>query len=208
MPAATPIELTPEQRRVLRKIEFASTSEQREVFCARIILALSEGKSHEMIAAQLSTSLQTVSRWRGRWARRGLAGLRDQPGRRHKPSSPRAAVAKAISQAERFSPQGGPWSVRAMARETGLSKSNVQWLWAAHGIQPHRVRAFKLSEDPDFEEKFWDVVGLYLNPPERAVVLCCDEKSQCQAPERTQPGCHCAKGRSARKPTISTATGP
>ena len=75
-----------------------------------------------------------------------------------------------------------------MARETGLSKSNVQRFWAAHGIQPHRMRTFKLSRDLDFDEKFWDVVGLYLNPPECAVVLCCDEKSQCQALERTQPG--------------------
>lgn len=188
MPAAASIEVTPEQSRDLKKIISASTSEQREVFRAKIILALSEGKPHRAVAAQLSTSLQTVSRWRGRWASKGLAGLRDEPGRGRKPSSPRASVDKAISQAGRFSPQGGPWSVRAMARETGLSKSSVQRLWAAHGIQPHRARAFKLSQDVDFEEKFWDVVGLYLNPPERAVVLCCDEKSQCQALERTQPG--------------------
>lgn len=75
-----------------------------------------------------------------------------------------------------------------MARETGLSNSNVQRLWAGHGIQPHRVRAFKLSRDFDFVEKLWDVVGLYLNPPERAVVLCCNSKSRCQARERTPPG--------------------
>ena len=87
-----------------------------------------------------------------------------------------------------------PWSVRTMASETGLSKSSVQRLWSAHGLQPHRVRDFKLSKDLQFEEKFWDVVGLYLNPPDRALVLCCDEKSQCQALERTQPGLPLGQG--------------
>jgi transposase len=188
MPKGVLFEATREQLEELKRIVAASTSRQRDGFRARIILALSAGKTHGQIARELSTSLQTVSRWRNRWSQGGLAGLCDAPGRGRKPSSSSAAVAKAISQAGRRSPEGGPWSVRAMARETGLSKSNVHRLWAAHGIQPHRVRSFKLSKDLQFEEKFWDVVGLYLNPPDHAVVLCCDEKSQCQALERTQPG--------------------
>jgi transposase len=188
MPVGAHVEVKPPQRRELEKIVSAPTSPQRDVFRAKIILALGEGKTHEQIAEELSTSLQTVSRWRNRWSRDGLAGLQDAPGRGRRPYSSSGAVAKAISQAGRRSPEGGAWSVRAMARETGLSKSTVQRLWAVHGIQPHRVRTFKLSKDLQFEEKFWDVVGLYLNPPDRAVVLCCDEKSQCQALERTQPG--------------------
>ena len=188
MPKGALFEATPEQCRELEKIVSARTSAQRDVFRAKIVLALSKGKAHEQIASELSTSLQTVSRWRNRWSEGGLAALQDAPGRGRKPSAPARAVATAISQAGRRSPEGAPWSVRAMARETGLGKSTVQRLWAAHGIQPHRVRTFKLSNDLHFEEKFWDVVGLYLDPPARALVLCCDEKSQCQALERTQPG--------------------
>jgi len=188
MPVGAFFGATCEQLQELRRIVSAGTSAQQDVLRAKIILALSKGKAHEQIARELSTTLQTVSRWRNRWSKGGLAALRDAPGRGRKPSVSARAVAKAISQAGRPSPEGGPWSVRAMARETGLSKSHVQRLWAAHDIQPHRVRTFKLSEDLHFEEKFWDVVGLYLHPPDRAVVLCCDEKSQCQALERTQPG--------------------
>jgi transposase len=188
MPAAKPVHITPDQERELARIASAKTSAQRDVFRARIILGLSAGKTHQEIATELTTSLQAVSRWRNRWVVGGLADLRDAPGRGRKPSVAPKAVRKAISLAGRPSSQGEPWSVRSMAKETGLSKSSVQRLWASHGIQPHRVRSFKLSTDVEFEEKFWDVVGLYLNPPDQAVVLCCDEKSQCQALERTQPG--------------------
>jgi transposase len=188
MPTGAIVKVTSEQSRELKKIVSAKTSAQQDVLRAKIILGLSRGQTHEQIAGELSTSLQTVSRWRGRWSEGGLAGLQDAPGRGRKPSVSPEAVAKAISHAGQPCPEGGPWSVRAMARETGLSKSHVQRLWAAHDIQPHRVRSFKLSMDPHFEDKFWDVVGLYLNPPHHAVVLCCDEKSQCQALERSQPG--------------------
>src|SRR4030095_2977306 len=96
------------------------------------------------------------------------------------------AVGRALSLARTRAPHGGAWSVRRMARETGLSKSSVQRLWAAHELQPHRVRDFKLSKDLQFEEKLWDVVGLYLDPPDRALVLCCDEKEPVSGP-RTHP---------------------
>jgi transposase len=194
MPVATPIEITPQQKRELERIFYAPTSTQREVFRARIVLALMEGRSHEEISRQLDTSLQAVSRWRRRWAKGGLQGLKDAAGRGRRASLKKSAVQKALSLAGQQAPAGGPWTVRAMARQSGMSKSSVQRLWSAHRIAPHRVRGFKLSKDLEFEEKFWDVVGLYLQPPDRAVVLCCDEKSQCQALERTQPGLPLGQG--------------
>src|SRR6476659_8393058 len=168
MPVATPIEITPQQKRELERVVHARTSTQRELFRARIVLALMEGRSHEEISRQLDTSLQAVSRWRKRWAQGGLQGLKDVAGRGRRPSLKKSAVQKALSLAGRQAPTGGPWTVRAMARQSGMSKSSVQRLWSAHRIAPHRVRGFKLSKDLEFEEKFWDVVGLYLQPPDRA----------------------------------------
>ena len=120
-------------------------------------------------------SLLAIGRWRKRWAAKGLEGLQDAPGRGRKPRLSPKAVGRALSLARTQAPDGGPWSVRGMAGETGLSKSSVQRLWSAHKLQPHRVRDFKLSKDLQFEEKFWDVVGLYLDPPEQTLVLCSDE---------------------------------
>jgi hypothetical protein len=120
------------------------------------------------------------------WAAKGLEGLKDAPGRGRNPSIAATAIRSALSLVGRQAPGGGAWSVRTMARETGLSKSSVQRLWSAHAIAPHRLKSFKLSQDLAFEEKFWDVVGLYLNPPDRALLLCCDEKCQSQGP-RAQP---------------------
>ena len=194
MPAAIPIEVTASQQRKLKRIVKAKTSSQRDVFRARIILGLAQGLSHEEIAKEQSVSLLAIGRWRKRWAAKGLEGLQDAPGRGRKPRLSARAVGRALSLARTRAPHGGPWSVRGMASETGLSKSSVQRLWSAHQLQPHRVRDFKLSKDLRFEEKFWDVVGLYLDPPEQALVLCSDEKSQCQALERTQPGLPLGQG--------------
>ena len=176
------------------RIVNAKTSSQREVFRARIILGLAQGLSHQEIAEEQSVSLLAIGRWRKRWGAKGLEGLQDAPGRGRKPRLSPKAVGRALSLARTQAPHGGPWSVRTMAGETGLSKSSVQRLWSAHKLQPHRVRDFKLSKDLQFEEKFWDVVGLYLDPPEQALVLCSDEKSQCQALERTQPGLPLGQG--------------
>src|SRR6476646_10518725 len=181
MPAAIPIEVTASQQRKLKRIVKAKTSSQRDVFRARIILGLAQGLSHDEIAKEQSVSLLAIGRWRKRWAAKGLEGLQDAPGRGRKPRLSARAVGRALS-------------VRGMASETGLSKSSVQRLWSAHQLQPHRVRDFKLSKDIRFEEKFWDVVGLYLDPPEQALVLCSDEKSQSQALERTQPGLPLGQG--------------
>ena len=194
MPAPVPIEVTASQQRELKRIVNAKTSSQRDVFRARIILGLVQGLSHEEIAKEQSVSLLAIGGWRKRWAARGLEGLKDAPGRGRKPQLSARAVGRALSLARTRAPHGGPWSVRTMASETGLSKSSVQRLWSAHKLQPYRVRDFKLSKDLRFEEKLWDVVGLYLDPPDRALVLCCDEKSQCQALERTQPGLPLGQG--------------
>ncbi len=194
MPAPTPVILTEEQKRQLNQSSKAATSSQREASRARIILGLASGKSAEAVAKELNTSTPSVSKWRGRWSRQGLVGLRDAAGRGRKASVSPKAVGKALTMAPTRAAHGGAWSVREMAAHTGLSKSTVQRLWAAHGIAPHRVRGFKLSNDLEFEEKYWDVVGLYLNPPQNAVVLCCDEKSQCQVLERTQTGLPLGQG--------------
>ncbi len=160
MPAPVPIEVTASQQRELKRIVNAKTSSQRDVFRARIILGLAQGLSHEEIAKEQSVSLLAIGRWRKRWAARGLEGLQDAPGRGRKPQLSARAVGRALSLARTRAPHGGPWSVRTMASETGLSKSSVQRLWSAHQLQPHRVRDFKLSKDLRFEEKLWDVVGL------------------------------------------------
>ena len=194
MPAAIAIEVSSEQQRELQRIVTAKTSSQRDVFRARIILGLAEGLSHQEISREQGVSLLAIGRWRKRWAAKGLEGLKDAPGRGRKPTIAASAIRSALSLAARQAPGGGTWSVRTMARQTGLSKSSVQRLWSAHAIAPHRLKSFKLSKDLAFEEKFWDVVGLYLNPPDRALLLCCDEKCQCQALERSQPGLPLSQG--------------
>src|SRR6478609_5171397 len=167
MPAPVPIEVTESQQRELERIVKAKTSRQRDVFRARIILGLAQGLSHEEIAKEQSVSLLAIGRWRKRFAARGLEGLKDAPGRGRKARLSARAVGRALSLARTRAPHGGPWSVRGMASETGLSKSSVQRLWSAHQLEPHRVRDFKLCKDLRFEEKFWDVVGP-LSRPARA----------------------------------------
>jgi transposase len=145
MPAPVPIEVTASQQRELNRIVNAKTSSQREVFRARIILGLARGLSHEEIANEQSVSLLAIGRWRKRFAARGLEGLKDAPGRGRKPQLSAKAVGRALSLARTRAPHGGPWSVRTMARETGLSKSSVQRLWSAHELQHHRCA---LSSSP------------------------------------------------------------
>jgi len=176
------------QRRELERMINASTTPQRMVARARIVLLRAEGRSQEATATEVGTSRPSVIRWERRFAGHGLAGLEEAPGRGPKSSIPDAKKEKIITQATQPPPNRTRWSVRAMARQTGVSPASVQRIWAANEIKPHLTRTFKLSRDPNFETKFWDVIGLYLNPPDKALVLCCDEKSQCQALERTQPG--------------------
>ena len=155
---------------------------------ARVVLLAEDGLGPVEIARQVAMTRQSVQLWRARYLEGGLDALDDLPGRGRKPWLAEQTVGRVLSEATRPPPGRKRWSCRTMARHLGLSKSAVQAIWSANDIKPHRVQTFKLSKDPRFEEKFWDVIGLYLNPPGKALVLCCDEKSQCQALERTQPG--------------------
>ncbi len=155
---------------------------------AKIVLLRVSGKTNVEIAQQLEISKTTVGLWRGRFPQHGMSGLYDElrPGRPRPISDER--VAQLVRKTLKTKPQAGThWSIRQIAAETGVSKSTVHRIWQAFGLQPHRQKQFKLSSDPFFVEKVRDIVGLYLNPPENAVVLCVDEKSGIQALERTQP---------------------
>lgn len=162
---------------------------------ARIILLSAQRWEDKDIAVELKTTAHTVSVWRRRFLRERLAGLEDAPRSGRPAALPTSTVAKVLALATQPPKGRTRWSVRSMARNAGLSKSRVHQLWQANDLKPHRVRTFKLSRDPQFEAEFWDVIGLYLDPPQKALVLCCDEKSQCQALERSQPGLPLGGGR-------------
>lgn len=180
--------LLPEQKRELQRLVKAPATPQKTVLRSRIVLRAAEGCDNSAIAKELHTSCVTVGLWRQRFVDLGLAGLEEAP-RPGRPSSVDPEKSRRVlTEVVQPPKHRARWSCRSMARHVGLSKATVQRLWAANELKPHRTRLFKLSKDPEFEAKFWDVVGLYLNPPTQAVVLCCDEKSQCQALERTQPG--------------------
>ncbi len=153
-----------------------------------MVLLRASGHSQVETAATVGVNRPVVIHWERRFADLGLAGLAEATGRGRKASIPATKVATVLTKATQPPPNRTRWSVRSIAREVGLSPASVQRIWAANDIKPHLTRTFKLSRDPQFEARFWDVIGLYLDPPARALVLCCDEKSQCQALERTQPG--------------------
>lgn len=180
--------LTEEDRRKLETLARSRTAEQRTTLRCQIVLAVSQGASNKTIAQALNVNRHTVEIWRKRFAQQGLKGLKEaaRPGRpaRLSPEKVQTVISQVVQP-----PKGRRrWSCRSMARHSGVSKSQVHRLWQANELKPHLRRTFKLSKDKHFEKKFWDVIGLYLNPPEKALVLCCDEKGQCQALERTQPG--------------------
>ena len=172
----------------LRRRSRSSAIGARDKERANIILLRLAGVGVEVVAERLKTTPKRVSLWSVRFETSGLAALDDKPGRGRKPSISEAKVARVVTEATR-PPQGKiRWSIRSMSRHAGVSPSTVQRIWSKNDLKPHRLKTFKLSNDPKFEEKFWDVIGLYLDPPTKALVLCCDEKSQCQALERTQLG--------------------
>jgi len=164
---------------------------------ARIVLMAGAGHSNSAIARELGVSRPTVIMWRERFAAGGPAALTEvRAGRGRKRTITAARVKEIVVATTQSTPPGEThWSCRSMAKAQGVSAATVQRIWDAHGLQPHRVRAFKLSNDPRFSEKLTDVVGLYLNPPEKALVLCVDEKSQIQALDRTQPSLPMKRGR-------------
>ena len=183
-----PLVVSPEQEAELRRVLNRSTSTQREVRRAQIILDRAAGLSQEQTAERVGVNRPVVALWEKRFQTKGLAGLTDAQGRGRKPSIAPDKRERVIVGATRPPARKGRWSVRTMAREAEVSPATVQRLWSSNDIKPHLRRTFKLSNDPEFEPKFWDVIGLYLHPPAKALILCCDEKSQCQALERTQPG--------------------
>ncbi len=192
-----PLPMTTEQRRTLEAWVRAKTTPQRVVLRSRICLSAADGLPQKEIARLLGASRPTVLLWRNRFLRRGPAGLaEDAP---HGPSSrrlPPATVRQIVEATLHTTPRDAThWSTRTMAEAQGVSHASVQRVWDAHGLQPHRVETFKLSKDRRFVEKLTDVVGVYLNPPDKAVVFCVDEKSQIQALDRTQPGLPMKKGR-------------
>ena len=187
-PFAVPIELTADERAQLRAWERRRSSAQALALRSRIVLAAAEGPNNTEIAEQLGIAVSSVRKWRNRFAEHRLDGLTDEP----RPGQPRkitdAKVEEVIVKTLETTPKDAThWSTRSMAREVGLNQSAVHRIWKAFGLQPHRQETWKLSKDPLFIDKVRDVVGLYLNPPERAVVLCVDEKSQIQALDRTAP---------------------
>ena len=172
------------------------TPQQVALRC-RIVLAAAEGQSDGAIADQLSVNRKTVILWRTRFSEQRLDGLWEiAPGRGRKATYDIDKIAAVVDATLQTKPAGmTPWSCRTMAESQGISKSSINNIWQAHNLQPPRVGRFKLSRDPKFLDKMTDVVGLYLNPPQQAIVLCVDEKSQIQALDRTQSGLPIKKGR-------------
>lgn len=187
-PSAVLIELTADEREQLESLSRRHTSAQAVALRARIVLAASEGLSNAEVGRRLSIKRDTARKWRARFAADRVDGLLDEP----RPGQPRKITDRQVEEVivktlETTPKDATHWSTRSMAREVGLTQSAVHRIWKAFGLQPHRQETWKLSKDPLFIEKVRDVVGLYLNPPERAVVLCVDEKSQIQALDRTAP---------------------
>ena len=184
----TALVLDAEQREQLESLANSRSLPAGLVSRAKIVLLSASGKANLEIAQQLEMTNVTVGKWRRRFLEHGISGLHDElrPGRPRPISDER--VAQLVRKTLKTKPKAGThWSIRQVAAESGVSKSTVHRIWQAFGLQPHREKQFKLSNDPFFVEKVRDIVGLYLNPPEDAVVLCVDEKSQIQALERTQP---------------------
>lgn len=180
--------LSDEERQTLARWARRPKSSQQLALRSRIVLACGGGRTNKQVAKDLGVSMPTVGKWRARFVARRLDGLLDEP----RPGAPRTigdeqVEAVIVKTLETKPEHATHWSTRGMAKATGLSQTAVSRIWRAFNLQPHRTETFKLSSDPLFIEKVRDVVGLYMNPPDRAVVLCVDEKSQVQALDRSQP---------------------
>lgn len=197
MRVARPIELSSEQKEALEQCARARSLPIRLVERARIVLMAAAGKQDKEIAAELGMTAHKVARWRSRYLECGMSGLeRDAPRPGRTPSITPAQVKQVIEKTTQEKPANAThWSTRTMAAAVGLSEKTVRRIWHKHGLKPHLVETFKVSTDPHFAEKLEAIVALYLNPPEHALVLSCDEKSQIQALDRTQPGLPLKRGR-------------
>ena len=199
MRVAPEIVLTSEEHIELTKLVRSKLSSVRLAQRARILLLAAEGMQNKAIAQQLGVGRVQVARWRERYAESRLAGIeRDLP--RGAPPA-KVDVARLVELTTQTKPEAAThWSTRTMAAKLGVSAASVSRHWRANGLKPHVVRGFKVSRDPKFVEKLEDIVGLYMSPPEHALVLCCDEKSQVQALDRTQPGLPLKRGRAETMP--------
>jgi transposase len=184
-----PLTLTDDERQTLERWSRRAKTAQALALRAKIVLACAEGATNKAVAEQLRVWPQTVTKWRGRFVRQRLGGLSDEP----RPGRPRTITDTQVEQVITKTLEEPPprqdthWSTRSMARQVGLSQTAVSRIWRAFGLKPHLVQTWKLSTDPQFIDKVRDVVGLYLDPPQAALVLCVDEKSQIQALDRTAP---------------------
>lgn len=199
-PPRAVLSLTEEDRGVLEHWLKRPKSSNGLAQRARIVLRCSAGLTSTDVAKQLHVTVDTVCKWRGRYIERGLAGLLDEP----RSGAPRTISDEKVEEVltttlEQMPRDATHWSTRSMAERSGLSHTSVRRIWNAFGLQPHRSENFKLSNDPQFIEKVRDIVGLYLNPPEAALVLCVDEKAQIQALDRTQPILPLAPGVAERR---------
>ena len=197
MRVAPRIVLMDEQRAQLRRYAQGRSVAVRLSQRAKMVLMASEGRQNKDIAEILGTAPPTVARWRLRFLERGMAGIeKDAPRPGRKPTLSSETVQEIVRKTtQERPPQATQWSTRKMAAAMGVSEASVRRIWHKHGLKPHRIKTFKLSTDPEFAAKVADVVGLYLNPPEHALVLSLDEKTQIQALDRTQPGLPLKRGR-------------
>ena len=189
--------MSDEERERLERLVGANTSEHRAVVRAEVVLLAAKGWTNQRIAKKTRLDVNSVGKWRQRYASGGLENIvRDRAGRGRKATIMAETIADVVRRTRAETPLAMThWSRATMAKASGLSESTIGRIWRAHGLKPHRSETFKLSNDRLFEEKLTDVVGLYLSPPENAVVFCVDEKSQIQALDRTQPGLPLKKGR-------------
>jgi len=197
MRVAAPVLLSPDDRQALEACVRSRRASARSVERARILLLAADGWLNQDIAVHLQMTPDKVARWRRRFVADGLSAITHDAPRSGRPKTITAAQERAVVRktTQETPPQATHWSTRTMAAATGLSERSVRRIWQRHGLKPHLTRTFKLSRDPAFAEKVEAIVGLYLNPPEHAVVLCVDEKSQIQALDRTQPGLPLKRGR-------------
>ncbi len=197
MRVAPTIQLTQAQRKTLTRLVKGRRSEVRVAMRAKIVLAAARGQENREIAEKLGVTRETVGRWRSRFAEKSVEGiLKDLPRGGRKPTNRSRVEGRILQMTTQEQPTNAThWSTRTLAAELGVSQSMVHRVWKANGLKPHLVKTFKVSKDPHFEEKLRDVVGLYLNPPENALVLSADEKTSIQALDRTQPGLPLNRGR-------------
>ncbi len=197
MKEAAEITLTDQERLTLTRWSRGRSTSVRLMQRAKIVLLATEGKMNKDIAVELRINPNTVVRWRARFAQGGVAAIEKDAPRGGRTPTRRRQVARTILEktTQQIPANATHWSTRTLAAELGIDKSMVHRVWVANGLKPHLSRTFKVSNDPRFVEKLFDVVGLYLDPPEHALVLCCDEKSQIQALDRTQPSLPMYPGR-------------